>query len=159
MEWVNSGSMIHTATSGSNCQPSGAFNSGNLNPGATYSFTFTSAGALSYFCIPHCGEMTGTVTVQAATSVKELDQNDFSVYPNPVTDLVRLSLNLKAPGNVSFKAFDFTGKEVTQELTLEPAGSDGQSLNLDVKSWPRGIYVLRVWVGGKYAFSHKLVRQ
>ena len=159
VEWVNLGTMIHTATSGSNCQPSGPFNSGNLNPNATFSFTFTTAGAVSYFCIPHCGEMAGIITVQASTSVKELDQDDFSVYPNPATDLVNLSLNLKAPGEVTLRAYDFTGKEVTEELTLQPAGSEGQNMGFDVSNWATGIYILRVSVGGKYAFSHKLVRQ
>ena len=41
--WANRGSIIHTATSSS-----GAFDSGILNPGGSYSFRFAQAGTFSY---------------------------------------------------------------------------------------------------------------
>jgi plastocyanin len=55
--WTNTGAATHTVTS-----DSGAFDSGNLAPGATFSMTFDSAGTFSYFCEIH-PSMVGSVTV------------------------------------------------------------------------------------------------
>src|SRR5215204_1667793 len=65
--WTNSDSQPHTVTSGSNGQPDNKFNSSPnfsplLNPGQTFSFTFTQAGDYPYFCMLH-PNMVGTVTV------------------------------------------------------------------------------------------------
>ncbi len=64
VKWVNKDG-THTTTSGSSCKADGAWDSGNLNPGQSFSFTFTKAGTYPYFCIPHClMSMTGTVVVR-----------------------------------------------------------------------------------------------
>jgi len=52
--WVNQDGYIHTVTSGTSpSERSGLFDSGNLNGGETFSFTFDKAGTFDYFCIPH----------------------------------------------------------------------------------------------------------
>ena len=61
--WRNSSQMVHTVTDdpgkASNkadaALPSGAqaWDSGNLNPGQTFSHTFDTPGTYNYFCIPH----------------------------------------------------------------------------------------------------------
>jgi manganese oxidase len=52
--WVNQDSYIHTVTSGTSpSDRSGLFDSGNVNGGKTFSFTFDKAGTYDYFCIPH----------------------------------------------------------------------------------------------------------
>lgn len=52
--WVNQDGYIHTVTSGTSpSDRSGLFDSGNLNGGETFSFTFDKAGTYDYFCIPH----------------------------------------------------------------------------------------------------------
>lgn len=56
--WTNSDSMTHTVT-GDN----GEFDSGNLDPGKTFSFTFQTAGTFTYICTIH-PNMKGTVIVQ-----------------------------------------------------------------------------------------------
>jgi plastocyanin len=65
--WTNNDSQPHTVTSGSNGQPDDKFNSSPnfnplLNPGQTFSFTFTQAGNYPYFCMLH-PNMVGTVSV------------------------------------------------------------------------------------------------
>jgi LPXTG-motif cell wall-anchored protein len=62
--WTNNGMAQHTVTS-----DGGAFNSGTLNPGATYSHTFGAAGSFPYHCTFHGGAggvgMSGTIFVQS----------------------------------------------------------------------------------------------
>lgn len=67
--WTNNGGNVHTVTSGSGCNRDGIWDSGNLSPGQTFSFTFTTAGTFPYNCQIHCGfGMVGTVTVNAPCS-------------------------------------------------------------------------------------------
>ena len=62
IEWDNTGSATHTTTSDSGDPAS--WNSGNLNSGASFSFTFTKAGTYTYHCNIH-PFMKGTITVTA----------------------------------------------------------------------------------------------
>jgi plastocyanin len=55
--WVNQGNASHTAT-----HTGGAFDSGTLQPGQSYSYTFNRAGTYAYYCQIH-PYMTGTVVV------------------------------------------------------------------------------------------------
>jgi plastocyanin len=58
--WTNEDSAAHTATSAT-----GAFDSGDLAQGESFSFTFTTPGTYAYICSPH-PDMTGQIVVQAA---------------------------------------------------------------------------------------------
>src|SRR5579883_1778903 len=53
--WTNNDSVTHTVTEGN-----GAFNSGDLAPGSSFSFTFSKAGTYSYHCSIH-PSMTATI--------------------------------------------------------------------------------------------------
>jgi plastocyanin len=59
--WVNNGQAPHTATANN-----GAFDSGTLQPGQSYSFTFKQPGTYAYHCAIH-PDMTATVTVSGAS--------------------------------------------------------------------------------------------
>jgi plastocyanin len=56
--WTNRDVIAHTSTA-----DGGAWNSGTIAAGGTFSRTFTSAGSFPYHCAIHPG-MIGTVTVQ-----------------------------------------------------------------------------------------------
>jgi plastocyanin len=56
--WTNNDSIAHTVTADSGSGP----DSGNLDPGKSYSFTYKTAGTFSYHCNIH-PDMTGTVQV------------------------------------------------------------------------------------------------
>ena len=62
--WTNKDNVIHTVTSGTPGNASGFFNSGNMSQGATFTYTFDTAGTYEYYCIPHSSNMTATVIVQ-----------------------------------------------------------------------------------------------
>jgi plastocyanin len=55
--WTNNDTVPHTVTA-----TDGSFNSGNLNPGESFSFTFDGAGTFDYICNYH-PNMTGTIVV------------------------------------------------------------------------------------------------
>ncbi len=72
--WKNTGSLVHTATddpakaaSAANAVlPSGAkpWDSGDVDPGKSWSYTFDTPGQYTYFCIPHeSAGMVGHITV------------------------------------------------------------------------------------------------
>jgi predicted lipoprotein with Yx(FWY)xxD motif/plastocyanin len=56
--WTNNDSVAHTVTA-----DDGSFDSGNLDSGKTFSFTFTKAGTYTYHCAIH-PNMTGTIVVK-----------------------------------------------------------------------------------------------
>ena len=56
--WTNNDATTHTVTSNT-----GAFDSGSMSKGATFSFTFNTKGVFEYHCNFHSG-MNGKVTVQ-----------------------------------------------------------------------------------------------
>ena len=58
--WTNNDGSPHTVTSNG-----GTFDSGNMAPGQSFTYTFTSAGTFAYHCTYHPW-MTGTVVVMAA---------------------------------------------------------------------------------------------
>ena len=59
--WTNTDDSPHTVTAG------GAFDSGNLDAGQSFSFTFSQAGTFGYVCQYH-DEMSATITVAAAAA-------------------------------------------------------------------------------------------
>ena len=56
--WTNNDSVTHTVTA-----IQGAFDSNDLSPGSTFSFTFTKAGTYTYHCKIH-PSMTATIIVK-----------------------------------------------------------------------------------------------
>jgi plastocyanin len=63
--WRQVGTNQHTVTSGSpTVQPGQLFDSGPLNNGGGFAFTFSAPGSFPYFCRVHGINMTGLITVQ-----------------------------------------------------------------------------------------------
>ncbi|HTE85049.1 MAG TPA: cupredoxin domain-containing protein [Dehalococcoidia bacterium] len=57
--WTNIGADSHTITSGD-----GSWGTDDIEPGATYSYTFTQPGTYPYVCLIHINHHQGTITVQ-----------------------------------------------------------------------------------------------
>lgn len=56
--WHNEDTFTHTVTS-----TTGAFNSGDIKPGTTWTYTFSTPGNYSYYCVYHSAWMKGMVIV------------------------------------------------------------------------------------------------
>ncbi|HXV66114.1 MAG TPA: plastocyanin/azurin family copper-binding protein [Nitrosopumilaceae archaeon] len=64
IKWNNNDEVMHTVTSGTlESGPTGIFDSGILNTGASFEHTFSSAEKVDYYCIVHPW-MTGSVTAE-----------------------------------------------------------------------------------------------
>lgn len=86
--WTNEDQVVHTATS-----TSGAFDSGDLAQGESYTLTFSQAGTYDYLCTPH-PTMTGRVVVQAAPAVPAGGGTvpDVAMIRPPLIDTLRTLL-------------------------------------------------------------------
>jgi plastocyanin len=73
--WVNNDQVPHTATA-----DDGAFDSGTLQPGQSYSFTFDKAGTYAYHCNIH-PYMTATITVSGASASSSASPSGYQSHP------------------------------------------------------------------------------
>ena len=74
--WVNDGEEPHTSTA-----DDGTWNSGTLQPGESFSFTFDDPGDYSYFCEIH-PDMTATITVSEGGEMTTAAQEATTMSPS-----------------------------------------------------------------------------
>jgi plastocyanin len=89
VRWTNNDNMAHTVTA-----RDGSFDSGNLNPGATFVHTFTTPGVYHYTCTYHSW-MQGTVTVVTeALGQESQEHGEFTVVltANEVYGIIALGI-------------------------------------------------------------------
>jgi plastocyanin len=75
--WTNADSAPHTVSA-----ENGAFDSGNLDEGQAFSFTFTAPGTYAYRCDYH-SEMTGTIVVEQSAQPAAAAQPTPTPIPPP----------------------------------------------------------------------------
>jgi len=80
VRWTNNHSVPHTSTS-----DDGVWDSGNLNLGQNYSFTFLATGVYPYHCAYHSLTMTGIVTVVSTGPTTDIDIPDLLFDPANIT--------------------------------------------------------------------------
>jgi len=78
-----------------------------------------------------------------------------TVVPNPVKESMQISISASAETNVQVTIFDFTGKAVRTMQARSTKGRSTLTLN-GLKTWPKGIYVVKVVLGEK-VFTEKVV--
>jgi plastocyanin len=107
--WASSG---HSSTSGSPGMPSGLWDSGILNQGATFMQTFNTAGSFSYYCTQHgaCCGMVGSVTVVGAVGATGIGLVEVFKLPS-ASRLANIStrLNVLTGDNVLIGGFIIGG--------------------------------------------------
>lgn len=87
---------------------------------------------------------TGTVIPTGIDDAK-LSENTTSVFPNPCSDILNLSLYLDKPSQVIVQVFDITGKMMKSEDYGTLNGANEKSLK--VNSLSKGIYLLNIITG------------
>lgn len=77
---------------------------------------------------------------RGANSIVETELSDLSVYPNPATENVNISLSSKS--HVDVRIYNNLGQEVHAEII--PASSAVRIQNINVSDWARGQYIIRL---------------
>jgi plastocyanin len=80
--WVNDDQVPHTATAND-----GAFDSGTLQPGQSYSFAFDKPGTYAYHCNIH-PDMTGTITVSGASASASASSSGSAMATSPTSSAI-----------------------------------------------------------------------
>lgn len=81
--WTNADPIPHTASAGTPVEPTRFFESLSLNPGLSYSFTFTETGEYPYFCRVHPRTMQAVVKVVTADEKARMERE---TTPTPVAE-------------------------------------------------------------------------
>ena len=98
----------HSTTSGLPDKPDGIWNSGIQGGGATFSYTFNSAGTFNYYCMPHgsCCNMVGVVHVSAATATPTpIPKSPTYVQLTPVATGLTAPVSLSSANDGSGRLF------------------------------------------------------
>lgn len=74
--------------------------------------------------------------------IKNIDASGVSVYPNPATSLLHVSIDCANSGNVCMEIFDTNGRSVFNRQ--ESCEQGRHAWTVDVSCFQRGIYVCRV---------------
>ncbi|HRH37189.1 MAG TPA: T9SS type A sorting domain-containing protein [Flavobacteriales bacterium] len=74
--------------------------------------------------------------------IEEQASINFSIAPNPTSDVIRIQF-AEVPSRSQVRVFNAAGVLVHNESS----GLQGDRLTIDVRSWPAGVYALRVDVG------------
>lgn len=80
---------------------------------------------------------------QATMGIAEINNADFSVYPNPFTNELNIQLPKSVKENYVFKISDLTGKIIHSQIQNE------KSFVWNGASLPKGIYILTIESNGK----------
>ena len=117
VKWINQGFEIHTTTRTANPN---TWDSGDLNPGQSYSMNFSQAGSFSYLCVHHSGQ-TGRIIVQAvnvAPSVSITNPANGTVFASGATIQIGASAS-DSDGSVTNVAF-LVGANLISNDTTSP---------------------------------------
>lgn len=90
-----------------------------------------------------CGEAfseTFTFTTRVVTSVKEIDGNTFTLFPNPTSDQIQLEFDQPLNDDLRIEWYSTTG----QQLKSAFMARGNSKLQLTVNDLPAGVYLLKM---------------
>src|SRR5690606_16543720 len=114
------------------------FTPANTSNGTSF-IVCTSVGTVWYVCKPHASMgMKGQINVVATGLPDLVNIVAWSIYPNPVKDVLHLNSNVSA-STVDVEIINMLGK-VMMETTAVPFG---KAASIDVSSLTKGVYFLK----------------
>jgi hypothetical protein len=105
-------------------------------------FNTTAPGAI----VAKRAALTNTVSVRLA------ELHNFSIFPNPAQNLVRVSVYLKEPSPLTISLVNLLGQEVVR-FPAEWTAAGDFSRQIDVANLPQGAYLLRLQSGISFAIK------
>lgn len=109
----------------------------NASYGSVFTYQITTSGNLKTLVItsPSGNKMYYNNTSQLSTAENEIVKKEFSVYPNPVTDVLHLE---NVEKNLMLRIHDASGKLVYETKTAD------RKVKIDVQAFQAGSYILTV---------------
>ena len=98
---------------------------------------------------------TGNDPFPVGIDQKNIDIASVSVYPNPVKDIAKVSVNLKQNANVSVDITNLVGQQV-MSLNKGNMSAGSQQFTIDASSLTSGVYFITVKVNGE-KYTQKLI--
>lgn len=105
------------------------------------------------------GHKGSDVTTLSTLTLKESTANgiyiipkkvsNFSVYPNPASDMINIVFDLKSSSFVTIEITDLEGRKIASVMSERQSGTVSKDFN--VKELPSGNYLIRLEVNGKTA--------
>jgi hypothetical protein len=92
---------------------------------------------------------------QVGIDQKNNELASVTVYPNPVKDIAKVSVNLKQSANVSVEVMNLVGQQV-MSLNKGNMNAGSQQFSIDASSLTAGVYFITVKVNGQ-KFTKKLI--
>jgi|GEM_PF-111499 len=125
--WTNNDSLAHTVTSDTNL-----FDSGNVNPGQTFEFTFNEIGTFKYHCSIH-PEMLGEITVIPAPTPIQPPVEEIGIDLELVAENFTAPIALVSPDDGTGRRFIADQIGVIRILTQDGQVLSEPFLNLSSK--------------------------
>ncbi|MCK5776194.1 MAG: T9SS type A sorting domain-containing protein [Bacteroidales bacterium] len=109
----------------------------------------------TYFNVSNLNDtLSFTITFQDATGIANVDENAvINAFPNPTSDILYISYDLKMMTNGYLNVYDALGKKV---IVQEINSSNGQ-IELNVSDLPQGIYLYNFQSGNMKSKTYKLL--
>ncbi len=125
-------------------------------PGSPWADTVSLLGGTNYYVMVDgfsgaIGAYTFTVNA-LTTGINEINAKDFSVYPNPFTDVITIK-NSSIAQNINVEILNMVGQVVYKEQMNNLVTS-----NIDTKSLAKGVYFIR-FISNEGIATKKLVKQ
>jgi len=80
-------------------------------------------------------------TTSSITGINELSQPQFSIYPNPVKDVLYVSPKKRLQANMVINVMDMQGRIIKEEKI---SNSNGSVIPINVSALSQGVYLLRM---------------
>lgn len=95
------------------------------------------------------------VNITVETNPQQVPGKEVSVYPNPTSDLATLVIQAQSGERMEVVMFDLLGREVATLFRGIQTGDETQ-IDLDLRGYPAGTYVIRVELERGKTVSHLL---
>ncbi len=82
----------------------------------------------------------------------------FKVYPNPVSDKLKIEYSIADFQVLKFRVFNILGQEMQLEIEQQAEPFEPQVFEIDVSDWATGTYFVNIFDLGK-GISAKFVKQ
>ena len=88
--------------------------------------------------------------------IEPVKSSNFVVYPNPLSNVGYLDLELTRKEDIEIRVYDINGRQVLNSLLKDyPPGK--HRIRIDASSFPRGTYFIGVYYGEEYHHSKMIV--